>query len=217
MSLKELRETLDYLKTEVKAAEGDTKAQLEASYKATLHAVTRLTENMGKPGTSTAATYKTSQKLKALEVAMMDVPMFLGAGDVEVERFCGRLSQLHHLLIENGDKDLATDFIRLATMRLSQPVYQHLIQSQADISDWDKFNDTIRATYGPKLNPTQLLNKLYDIDFTDESKFSRFAMNIHETIRVGYSALNERQKMSKRISPEKRLPSISACVSLFRS
>ena len=138
MSLKELRDTLDYLKSELKEADGETKTKLQASYQATLDAVTRMTENMGKPSSSTAA-YKSSQKLKALEVAVMDVPMFIGSGDAEVERFCGRLSQLHHLLIENGDKDLATDFIRLATMRLSQPVYQHIIQSKADISDWDKF------------------------------------------------------------------------------
>ena len=202
MSLKELRETLDYLEGKVKTADGDTKAQLEASYKSTLDAVTRLTENMGKPGTTSAAPYKTSQKMKALEVAVMDVPMFNGSGDAEVERFCGRLSQLHTLLVKKGSTELEPDFIRLATMRLSQPVYQHIVQSQSDISEWDKFCNVIRATYGPKLNPTQLLNKLYDLDFSDESKFSLFAMKIHETIRVGYSALNDQWKKTKNVQTD---------------
>ena len=76
MSLKELRDTLDYLKTELKEADGETKTKLETSYQATLDAVTRMTENLGKPSSSTAA-YKSSQKLKGLEVAVMDVPMFI--------------------------------------------------------------------------------------------------------------------------------------------
>ena len=202
MSLKELRDTLDYLKSELQTADGEVKLQMEASYKSTLNAVTRLTESISQPGSSPVATYKSSQKLKALEVAIMDVPMFNGTGDAEVERFCGRLSQLYHLLVENGDKDLAKDFIKLATMRLSQPVYQHIIQSQSDISEWDKFSNVIRTTYGPKLNPTQLLNKLYDLDFSDESKFSLFAMKIHETIRVGYGALNEQWKKAKNVQTD---------------
>ena len=202
MSLKDLRETLDYLESKIKVAEDGTKANLEATYKSTLDAVTRLTENVGKSGSPPSSNYKSSQKLKALEVAVMDVPMFNGSGDAEVEQFCGRLSQLHHLLVEKGDTELAPDFIRLATMRLSQPVYQHLIQSQSDISDWNRFANVIRTTYGPKLNPTQLLNKLYDIDFSDESKFSLFAMKIHETIRVGYGALNEQWKKTKNVQTD---------------
>ena len=107
MSLRDLRETLDYLESKIKGADGQAKTDLEATYKSTLDAVTRLTENVGKSGSPPVSNVKSSQKLKALEVAVMDVPMFNGSGDAEVEQFCGRLSQLHHLLVEKGDTELA--------------------------------------------------------------------------------------------------------------
>ena len=193
MTLAELRENMEFLQTQISAAEeGETKTKLEASLAATIDAITRMTSKIGSEDVS--QTYSKNQKLKALESAFNDVSVFHGTDSAEVERFCGRLSQLHHLLIKNGDASLEPEFVRLSKLKLSNAVFNHIIQSKSDVSTWEKFSDVIRTTYGPKLNATQLLNQIYDLELDQNGKFSLFAQQIHEKIRIGYSALNAQWK-----------------------
>ena len=192
MTLAELRENVEFLQTQISTAEGDTKTKLEASLAATIEAITRMTLKMGTEDASQS--YSKNQKIKALESAFNDVPVFHGADSAEVERFCGRLSQLHHLLIKNGDASLEPQFVQQCKLKLSNAVFNHIVQSKSDVSTWDKFSAVIRSTYGPKLNATQLLNQIYDLELDNNGKFSLFAQQIHEKIRIGYSALNDQWK-----------------------
>ena len=201
MTLAELRENMEFLQTQISAAEeGETKTKLEASLAATIDAITRMTSKIGSEDVS--QTYSKNQKLKALESAFNDVSAFHGTDSAEVERFCGRLSQLHHLLIKNGDASLEPEFVRLSKLKLSNAVFNHIIQSKSDVSTWEKFSDVIRTTYGPKLNATQLLNQIYDLELDQSGKFSLFAQQIHEKIRIGYSALNAQWKKNTNSSTD---------------
>ncbi len=195
MTLAELRENMEFLQNQISTADGETKTQLEESLASTIAAITRMT---GKMGTSDpAASHSKTAKLKVMENAISDVPLFGGTVSTEAESFCGRLDQIFHLLITNGDTSLEADFVKFATMRLSQPVFKHLLASKADTSTFEKFKDTITTTYGPKLNACQLMNRLYDIEFDDKAKLSIFAQQCNETVRVGYAALNAQWKKAK--------------------
>ena len=98
------------------------------------------------------------------------------------------------MLIKNGDASLEPQFVQQCKLKLSNAVFNHVVQSKTDVSTWDKFSSVIRSTYGPKLNATQLLNQIYDLELNNNGKFSLFAQQIHEKIRIGYSALNDQWK-----------------------
>ena len=204
-TIAEMRSTVDWYDTKI-AAEQDAerKGKLIASrdmIESKLEAAMQGLSLESKP-TVPSAQIAHAQKVKAIESALHDVPLFRGTESNEAERFTARLNQMFHLLVTNNDVSLESDFVRLATMRLSEDVFQHLLQSAADISSFAKFKEVIKSTYGPKLNAVQQMNKLYDLEFDGKAKLSLFAQRCHETIRNGYVAMNAQWKKVKKVDTD---------------
>ena len=204
-TIAEMRSTVDWYDTKI-AAEQDAerKGKLIASrdmIESKLEAAMQGLSLESKP-TVPSAQIAHAQKVKAIESALHDVLLFRGTESNEAERFTARLNQMFHLLVTNNDVSLESDFVRLATMRLSEDVFQHLLQSAADISSFAKFKEVIKSTYGPKLNAVQQMNKLYDLEFDGKAKLSLFAQRCHETIRNGYVAMNAQWKKVKKVDTD---------------
>ena len=204
-TIAEMRSTVDWYDTKI-AAEQDAerKGKLIASrdmIESKLEAAMQGLSLESKP-TVPSAQIAHAQKVKAIESALHDVPLFRGTESNEAERFTARLNQMFHLLVTNNDVSLESDFVRLATMRLSEDVFQHLLQSAADISSFAKFKEVIKSTYGPKLNAVQQMNKLYNLEFDGKAKLSLFAQRCHETIRNGYVAMNAQWKKVKKVDTD---------------
>ena len=204
-TIAEMRSTVDWYDTKI-AAEQDAerKGKLIASrdmVESKLEAAMQGMSLESKP-TVPSAQIAHAQKVKAIESALHDVPLFRGTQSNEAERFTARLSQMFHLLVTNNDATLEPDFVRLSTMRLSEDVFQHILQSGSDITTFAKFKDVIKSTYGPKLNAVQQMNKLYDLEFDGKAKLSLFAQRCHETIRNGYSAMNKQWKKVKQVDTD---------------
>ncbi len=198
MSLADLREMLEFLETKIEKADGEAKTKLQQSHDSTLEAIKRLTDKLGtNADTPSSVTQAKGQKIKMIENALSNVSIFTGAVSNEAETFCGRLSQIHKLLVTDGDQTLEADFVKFSKMRLSEPVFKHLTESKIDTSTFELFKKAITETFGPKLNAVQLINKLYDINFDEKMKFSIFAQKCHEVIRVGFTALNAQWKKAK--------------------
>ena len=203
MSLADLRSMIELLEKKLETAEDDAKTKLQASHDSCLEAIRRLTDKLGTNNDAVPSSISSrSQKIKMIENALSDVSIFTGAASNEAETFCGRLSQIHELLITQGDQDLEEQFVKFSMLRVSEPVFQHLMESKVDTSTFELFKKAIKETFGPKLNAVQLVNKLYDIDYDDKMKFSLFAQKIHECIRVGFAALNSQWKKAKNTSDD---------------
>ena len=204
-TIAEMRSTVDWYDTKI-AAEQDAerKGKLIASrdmVESKLEAAMQGMSLESKP-TVPSAQIAHAQKVKAIESALHDVPLFRGTQSNEAERFTARLNQMFHLLVTNNDVTLEPDFVRLSTMRLSEDVFQHILQSGSDIATFAKFKEVIKSTYGPKLNAVQQMNKLYDLEFDGKAKLSLFAQRCHETIRNGYSAMNKQWKKVKQVDTD---------------
>ena len=204
-TIAEMRSTVDWYDTKI-AAEQDAerKGKLIASrdmIESKLEAAMQGLSLESKP-TVPSAQIAHAQKVKAIESALHDVPLFRGTQSNEAERFTARLNQMFHLLVTNNDVTLEPDFVRLSTMRLSEDVFQHILQSGSDIATFAKFKEVIKSTYGPKLNAVQQMNKLYDLEFDGKAKLSLFAQRCHETIRNGYSAMNKQWKKVKQVDTD---------------
>ena len=204
-TISEMRSTVDWYDTKIAAEQdADRKAKLIASrdmIETKLDAAMQGLSLEQKPSVPSAQIAH-AQKVKAIESALHDVPLFRGTQSNEAERFTARLSQMFHLLVTNNDATLEPDFVRLSTMRLSEDVFQHILQSGSDITTFAKFKDVIKSTYGPKLNAVQQMNKLYDLEFDGKAKLSLFAQRCHETIRNGYSAMNNQWKKVKQVDTD---------------
>ena len=141
----------------------------------------------------TTDTYKRNSNIKTIETALSDT-MFNGIDTNEVRRFLERISKVFELLVTNVDPSLEVDFLKLVKLKLGDTVYKNLTNSKADVSDFKKFKEWIKESYGGQLNAFQSLQTAWDIPFNPQDTLTVYAQKVSEELRTGLCAIITQHK-----------------------
>ena len=196
MSLKELRETVDWYETKIGAETDDArKNELKAKRDAVEQKLQAATEALSKqdikPNVMNASQHS---NVKAIEHALAAIPVFAGNNPTETETFIDRLSQAHTILVTKVDATLEPTFVRCATLQLGGNVYKHLTNSGKNVEKFEDLKTFLQDNYAAKINAVQAMSKIFDVPFDERQPYATYATQMTNAIKVGYRKVNAQYK-----------------------
>ena len=194
MDLNAIQTTIQFLEDKIKTSSDDIKDGYVTALTQAQLSLTKMLLSAGevKPDT-TNITYKRTTNIKSIENALNETT-FNGCDINETTRFIERLEKVYMITVSDVDVTLATDFLKLVKLRLSDAVFKNLIASKVDVTTFDKLKQWLKTTYGGNFNAFQILQRAWDIEFKPEDKFAVYAQKVSEELRTGLAAIQKQHK-----------------------
>lgn len=190
---KSIQETITFLKAEIVTATGPIKAEYEGALTNAVRKLSKLMSEDIKPAAS-VANYAQAQNIKSIENGLQNIPEFTGSHITECDSFLDRLQQIFTVTVTDVDPNLENHFLKSIKLKVSQPIYKHMISSKEPIVSFSKYKEFIRLNYGGKLSAVQTMSKIFDVPFNPDEQFHVYATSVTEYIRTGFSAVNMQHK-----------------------
>ena len=127
--------------------------------------------------------------VKAISLALKDLPVYNGLNISETERYIAKLNQYYSLLVAEVDTNLEQEFLTLIRLKLGENVWKHIDTAKPDIKNFDKYLTYIRKTYGGQQNAFQVVSRAFDIQFKPEEKFFVYSNKLTNELKSSLLAI----------------------------
>jgi hypothetical protein len=154
--------------------------------------------------------------VKAISLALKDLPVYNGLNISETERYIAKLNQYYSLLVAEVDKNLEQEFLTLIRLKLGENVWKHIDTAKPDIKNFDKYLTYIRKTYGGQQNAFQVVSRAFDIQFKPEEKFFIYSNKLTNELRSSLLAIkghyNDKNESDKELTADNCIDFLGALI-----
>ena len=127
--------------------------------------------------------------VKAIALALKDLPVYNGLTINETERYTSKLKQYFALLVTEVNGNLESEFLMQCRLRLGENVWKHIDTAKPDIQNFEKYITYINNTYGGQQNAFQVVSRAFDIEFKKDEKFFIFSNKLTNELRSSLMAI----------------------------
>ena len=154
--------------------------------------------------------------VKAISLAVKDLPTFNGINIQETERYIGKLKQYFSLLVSENDADLESEFLMQIRIKLGENVWKHIDTAKPNIKSFDNYIKYISKTYGGQQNAFQVVSRAFDIEFKPHEKFFLYSNKLTNELRSSLLAIkghyNDKQDGDKELTADNCIDFLGALI-----
>ena len=154
--------------------------------------------------------------VKAISLALKDLPVYNGLNIMETERYTAKLKQYYSLLVSEVDNNLEQEFLTQIRLKLGENVWKHIDTAKPDIKNFDNYLSYIRKTYGGQQNAFQVVSRAFDIEFRPDEKFFVYSNKLTNELRSSLLAMkghyNDKNEGDKELTADNCIDFLGALI-----